>query len=250
MRQLPALFSTPMVQAILENRKIMTRRTAGLEIINGHPDLYYLSGFNNETNSFVFKMTVNVMEIPDIHIESRYQVGDQLWVKETYYAYGYWIETGNLTKTDKTQYKFVDLTVKRGHKYLYETESEIPKKILNRNAVKDSLYGWFKRPSLYMPKAASRILIEVTKVRCERLQDITEADSIAEGVQEFGSLTNRYVDYCPENHYTKDELKSGYVFEPTAVYSFKTLWESINGIESVRLNPWLFVYSFKRIEKP
>jgi len=219
MRQLPALFSTPMVQAILEDRKTMTRRTTGLEIINGHPDLYYLSGVINGTNSFVFKMTVNVMEIPDIYITSRYQVGDHIWVREKFE-----------TETDGTV-KFYAGNIEVEHNTAYR-----------------QLTKW--KTSIRMPKEAARIWLECTRVRCERLMDITEDDAIAEGVSEFGSLTKRYVDYCPENHYTKDELKSGYVFETTAVYSFLTLWESMNGIESVRLNPWVFIYEFKRIENP
>lgn len=248
MRELPALFSTPMVQAILENRKRMTRRTQGLEKMNIIPETFYLSGEQHTVNSkdiaFIFKPCIDIMNIGPIIVKPKYNKGDHIWVKETYYAYGYWDETGYLTKKKgQTQYEFIDLTVTRNYKYLFETDTEKPNKILNNNAVVDGLYGWFKRSSLFMPKVDARIWLEVTNVRCERLQDITEADAIAEGilskVDETGWDTI-YQIYLPDakNWWAKNPIES-----------FSSLWEMINGQDAWLNNPWVFVYEFKRISK-
>lgn len=93
-----------------------------------------------------------------------------------------------------------------------------------------------------MPKAAARIFLEVVNVRCERLHDISESDAIAEGVyqhSDYGSTGYR--------HYGKPEEA---LTDIDAVWSFETLWESINGKDSWKANPWVWVYEFKVIEKP
>ena len=84
------------------------------------------------------------------------------------------------------------------------------------------------KPSIFMPRWASRITLEVTGVRVERLQAISEDDAKAEGA--------RPVDF---------ELEGG-VGRSTSSYGFRRLWESINGPESWTLNPWVWVVSFRR----
>lgn len=243
MKEKPILFSTPMVQALLENRKKMTRRTRGLEKVNECPDNWEYQAI------LVFPIEKNRLEIQFKNITTTntgtlkvpIKVGDYLWVKETYYAYGYWKKTGELTKTGKVKYKFKDITMDRGHRYLYETGSEKPNKVLNQNAVKDGITGWFKRPSLFMPKVASRIKLEVAGVHCERLQDISESDAIDEGIEkvcDYGETG--YKDYTrPDEAFSDIDAK----------LSFATLWESINGEDSWIESPWVFIYEFKQIEK-
>lgn len=80
------------------------------------------------------------------------------------------------------------------------------------------------RPSIHMPRWASRITLEVTGMRVERLQDISEADARAEGVSRA---------QCPDWHATTD---------------FRAIWESINGPGSWDANPWVWVVEFKRLE--
>lgn len=80
------------------------------------------------------------------------------------------------------------------------------------------------KPSIHMPRWASRIMLEITNVRVERLRDIGEDDAIAEGV----SLSN---------------------FPMIPIYEYKELWESLNGKGSWDLNPWVWVIEFKRIKK-
>lgn len=93
------------------------------------------------------------------------------------------------------------------------------------------------KPSIHMPRWASRITLEVTGVRVERLQDISEADAEREGIEDAALL--------PLTHF-KDYSNNGET--RSAQYSFETLWESINGPGSWERNDWVWVIEFKRIE--
>lgn len=92
-----------------------------------------------------------------------------------------------------------------------------------------------------MPRWASRILLEITAVRVERLQDISEADAIAEGVEPFR-------DFLPAGHWKRyhDGATNGYVDCPIASYA--SLWTTINGAGSWAANPWVWVVEFKRVQ--
>ena len=98
-------------------------------------------------------------------------------------------------------------------------------------------------PSIFMPKEACRLFLEVTNVRVERLKDISSEDAIAEGI----SHTTRYKGVAADNY--MNYLANRYEFTGPGL-SFYSLWESINGRASLQLNPWVWVYTFKRIEKP
>jgi hypothetical protein len=94
------------------------------------------------------------------------------------------------------------------------------------------------KPSIHMPRWASRITLEVTAVRVERLHDITEFEAIAEGVESTAEF--RWRDYMPEREAPAQTHSS-------ARESFLSLWESINGTESLAANPWVWVVAFKRV---
>ena len=98
---------------------------------------------------------------------------------------------------------------------------------------RDKVIKW--RPSIFMPRWASRITLEITNVRTERLQDINEADALAEGVA---------IDRGSAYHVAGHEGKWAH---STARGCFETLWGSINGTDSWRSNPWVWVITFKRI---
>lgn len=93
------------------------------------------------------------------------------------------------------------------------------------------------RPSIHMPRWASRITLEITNVRVERLHEITEADAVAEGVLEWEDV---YKDYCADG---------GWFRSP--VDSFRSLWDSINTKSGYGwdVNPLVLVVSFERHEK-
>ena len=88
-----------------------------------------------------------------------------------------------------------------------------------------------------MPRRASRITLEVTGVRVERLQDISEADSIAEGCTQ-----NHNGYFCGGPH-----AVSGLKQMATARQAYRHLWESINGPESWAANPWVWAVSFRGV---
>jgi len=96
------------------------------------------------------------------------------------------------------------------------------------------------RPSIHMPRALSRITLEITNVRVERLQDISEEDAMAEGIHEF-KLPNGSI--FGTNPCRAVEI------EGTAVEAFATLWDQINGKRATwSANPWLWVLVFRRIQ--
>lgn len=95
------------------------------------------------------------------------------------------------------------------------------------------------KPSIFMPRWASRITLEITNVRVEWLNDISEEDAKNEGIEQIGGL---WKNYLPEG-----VLGWTAIDDPRA--SFRTLWESINGPGSWDANPWVWVVEFKRIEE-
>ena len=208
----PILFSTEMVQAILEGRKTQTRRLHGLDEIKKNPNdwtFYYFSKDDKRTFAHFRKQEDN--KIKSIFGTSPYQIGDILWVRET------WQTTWNENK------KSWDIIYKADGGYWIDD---------------DGIMKW--KPSIYMPKKAARIFLEVTNVRVERLQDITEEDAIAEGIER--------VSIAPFVHRFKNYLCNNKFIGPKE--SFKTLWMKINGIDSWKANPWVWVYEFKVVEKP
>jgi len=145
-----------------------------------------------------------------------YKVGDALWVKETYFL------------LDKVHYP--DLP----HKVLSNG------KVCYYNASFDRSRGAIiKKPSLFMAKEMSRIRLEITGVRAERLQDISEQDAIAEGIIAYTEISAGGVRDC-----FKDYDKAGRTVE-SAIESYKTLWESINGKGSWEENPFVWVIEFQ-----
>jgi hypothetical protein len=96
-------------------------------------------------------------------------------------------------------------------------------------------YGdWTRpRPSIHMPRWASRITLEIVSVRVERLQDISEADCYAEGIES--------TEFCEE----AERLQPATGALPGR-YAYRALWESINGPDSWDANPWVWVVEFKR----
>lgn len=198
----PILFNTEMVQAILAGRKTQTRR-----IVKPQPS-YLPYTDSKEGHEKTLKNYIDE-GLKNGAIKGKYQIGDILWVRE---------------KTIQNNVSGI---------YLYGDEGELTA------AFSPFLYK--KRPSIHMPKEAARIFLKITNVRCERLQDISEDDAIAEGV-----LRGDPEKAICFKHYGKEKT---YLLD--AKNSFQTLWESINAKKHPwSLNPWVWVYDFERIEKP
>lgn len=214
----PILFSTPMVQAILDGSKTHTRRIQGLEKFNQNPNRYRYDGVANLEHQPQYY--THYFETLDKHrnptekytpIEAKVKPGDILWVRETF-------EFVPVNKAPLDQECYVQLMPK------YKADGS------------ECFNKW--KPSIFMPKVAARIFLEVINVRLERLLDISEADALAEGVIEIekGEAYKCYTDDA--GSFT------------TARGSFTSLWESINGLDSWKENPFVWVYEFKQTEKP
>lgn len=250
MKETPILFSAPMVRAILEGRKSQTRR-----IIKMTKDEIKDAKWGYTAFTPPGKISVR-----GYHADGRYgesfigqpfHVGDILWVRETHYAFGYWKKNG---KTDggRQKWKFI----RESDDILFDpwtyddncgTGIKLPLQILpnsNRGT------GYYKRLGRFMPKKFARTWLEITKVRAQRLQEISDADALAEGIISCqltcGWDSTMYRDYMADASGYGDPAVD-YPLTDTAVKSFSTLWQSINGAESWEANPWIFAVSFKVI---
>lgn len=104
------------------------------------------------------------------------------------------------------------------------------------------------KPSIHMPRWASRITLEITGVRVERLQDISASDCIAEGLRsEVFDQTLGFRNYMKKNDWFV-HWGDGKDIEDAAIESFQSLWQSINGDESWAANPWVWVIEFRKME--
>lgn len=224
MKATSALFNTQMSTAIRDGIKTQTRRILDCDhpaVIGFEPNgPYFWKGVAK--NERVQQQYITTWPFG---IKARYGcVGDYLWVKETFYAWGRW-ETRYSEKKKRDEWHFVDLTISTGQSYRYSDFP--PDKILSG---KTGMVGWWRRPSIFMPRVASRFLLEITAIRVERLNSISDADAIAEG--------------CTGGH----GAIPGYAYTATPVEHYRWLWDSINGKNSWQLNPWVWVVTFKKIE--
>jgi hypothetical protein len=155
--------------------------------------------------------------------------GQRLWVRETFFAYGRWV-TRYSEKKKRDEWHFIDMTVECDRAYQYDADAPDLPLAKGRGG---ALPGWRRRPAIFMPRAASRILLEIVSVRVERLNDISDADIIAEGIP---------LDTMRVNHNCK-----GDGFNSHLRADWRRLWEAINGAGSWAANPWVWVVEFKRV---
>lgn len=213
MRERPILFSGAMVRAILEGRKTMTRR-----VVKPVPSDVWGHGVVTDTRSTKFGTFCG-----DVHVDCPYGApGDRLWVREKFWH---------------REVFHADYLMD----FRYCATEPTPPGSVDPNDY-DTLDGyWRKMPSIFMPRYASRITLEVTGVRVERLLEISEQDAIAEGVER--------VRYAVEPHDAGFRDYIGDVVLRSARHSFETLWVKINGRESWYANPWVWVVEFRRVEQ-
>lgn len=231
------IFNGEMVRAILDGRKTQTRREVKLNL-----DISCLATTYDWATSLAANHYQGLTEeqiqqkaeslrgvIHPVILDNGQMVSiicphgkplDRIWVRETF------------CPVDDTQYggeKWVD------YRATPKFEASHP---AGWDCAPNDAEALKWRPSIHMPRWASRILLEITDVRVERLNAISEKDATAEGVQPAGSLLPDY----PGTFLTP---KGDFA---TAKVAFQRLWESIYGEEGWKANPWVWVISFERIE--
>ena len=214
------LFSAPMVRALPDGTKTQTRRALRVQPL----DVLPMEG-DKAGREWVGLM---VREPKPEGLVFRCKFGvprDRLWVRETFFAYGRW-ETRFSEKKGRDEWHFVDMTLECDRAYQYATDNPDMPLATGRGP----LPGWYTRPAIHMPRAASRILLEITAVRVERLQDISEVDAAAEG-------WTRRPDVSDDPQVHADAARDWYM----------DLWEQINGAGSWSANPWVWVVEFRRV---
>ncbi|OCP36765.1 hypothetical protein [Ensifer sp. LC163] len=217
----PILFSGPMVRALLDGRKTQTRRLVNFPGADKVMDFVKVA--TDKEGRFVYEMkngAGNFLSRPagkdlvDYNFSPRIGVGYRLWVRETWQ--GLTFGDYQPTKSSQCEVRYAATDA------LADLSSE------------DRGYPW--RPSIFMPRWASRMTLIVTDVRVERLQDISEAYAIAEGAAQYSSSTKLSRAFNPD---WKGVYREGYA----------ELWNEINGAGSWEANPWVAAYTFRVIKE-
>jgi hypothetical protein len=213
MTERPILFSAEMVRAILDGRKTQTRRVmkvqpwpdATIEVGPYHPHRIDRHG-ESQPGPVTFGAIWDHQDIVnggDAGLPCPYgKPGDYLWVRET------WAPLADCVVLNCAYYRL-------DHEEARSSGSRVDVK-------------W--RPSIYMPRWASRITLRITDIRVERLQDISEEDAKAEGVKPLDYAAHHVAAGCG------------------ARIAFEQIWTTINGPGAWEANPWVWVISFERVK--
>ncbi|ASD97624.1 TPA: morphogenetic protein [Salmonella enterica subsp. enterica serovar Potsdam] len=200
------IFNSEMVRAILDGRKTQTRRIMKNQPAGDRPDSPAL--IRNVGGGFQWYGHYGESSIFNCPLGS---IGDRIWVRETYQGPLFDYEQMESYLEDSSKFEKPEFCK-------YAADGKPAPEYYDAD---DNLHcGW--RPSIHMPRWASRILLEITDVRVERLNAITESDAEAEGITDTGF---------------GDLLVDGYRYR----------WKSIYGDDSWQVNPWVWVIEFKRI---
>lgn len=242
MNSRPILFKEEMIRTILEGRKTQTRR-----VIKPQPAPGEIGSFG-QGMPFIRSDKKNIL--------CPYgQPGDQLWIREKW-RIGAWREDSGCFAID-----YCDGPLREWRNDPTDRDGEGFNKLwiqcsdeLHAKGIKpddDGHYRWEVgqsplrwRTSRYMPRWASRITLEITGVRVERLQHISDADAIAEGVE------GHYIEdgWYWRNYLLTDEDAAISPMLNCPKESFRSLWQSINGADSWEANQWVWVIEFKRVK--
>lgn len=225
-KQMPMLFSGPMIRALLAGRKTETRR-----ILKGAPE--GVSEFWRDPGGF-WQAIMPDGSIFDRHFGQRTSFGDLIWVKESHFAHGQWCVSDQRTKTGKPKRYFARVAES-------DVLFDLDPGLVRPNDL-NMTTGWYTRPSLFMEKADSRLTMRVTGFNIERLHDITGEAALAEGVQEL--LRQNWHHDRPFRDYLNPDGR----FYDTR-NSYRTLWNSINGPDAWDANPWVEVTQFEVIRE-
>lgn len=212
MKEIPMLFSTPMVQAILEGRKMQTRRLVKMPKDDIADAKWGYTAFTPE-GYISFRGVHASGQYGESFVKVPYCKGDLLYIRETWFPAAINSNRVLVGYHEKDPDITIEITTDRVEYYW---------KQLDKGRM---------IPSIHMPKEAARIWLQVASVKVERLQDISEEDAKAEGVE--------LIDYY-------DIPKDGIQYRAHSYReAFESLWKYINGPESWEANPWVWCVSFK-----
>ena len=222
MKERPILFSAPMVRALLDGSKTQTRRVVKLTDAKGRWDE---TGYQSVTDSGIVKVEWNASRIRQIILCPHGQPGDRLWVRENFRGCRAYEVQGYAPKD-------------WGNKPIwFEADGTPPGK--------PEAWALRSRPSIHMPRWASRITLEITGVRVERLQDISADDAFNEGIKINVDAETKTPLVRVTGKYPPTQYIDGFGL---AIAEYASLWESINGPGSWATNPWVWVIEFKVIK--
>lgn len=244
MKERPILFSGAMVRALLNGSKTQTRRIVRPQPLDPFTDRELPAGAR-----------------PDALSRCPYgQPGDRLWVRET------WAYNGQASKNfgpkARRREGFVSYAAD-GAKVTHYFEEGLPlpsprQHVPTQREDEDEfdfitrkdeyLHKYFRRwrPSIHMPRWASRIVLEVTGTRVERLDDISSEDAEAEGIRRvYGFDVPAAMGGLPEGTWSYPNEENLWWTSPVSAY--RSLWVSINGTGSWAVNPWVWVVSFRKL---
>lgn len=222
MKERPILFSGPMVKAILAGRKTQTRRVVeplpswqvhSVCDPNGAADPWAV-WFHYPDTDRVGHLRVCPYGVP----------GDRLWVKETCFIWARWCKNG-FTKSGRQRWRF---KVENPHTVVFDPNHP---QVATRKTPRETCMYW-RRPSIFMPRWASRLTLEITDVRVQRLQEISASDVLAEGVDNG-----------------KSNPAMGVRWENMQRMAFEELWDSINAKRGHgwEKNDWVWALTFGRV---
>jgi hypothetical protein len=206
------IFNSEMVRAILDGRKTQTRRPVKFPFKDRN------LGCELSGNELAGELAAGN------YLNSQFgKPSDRIWVRETFQGPLFDFDQMDAYCKDSTPFEKAQFCV-------YKADGKPAPEFFDAD---DNLHCCW-RPSIHMPRWASRILLEITDVRVERLNAISQADAIAEG--------------APPSHPSIDCVSQEYGFPDFSRSWFGQTWQHIYGEESWQANPWVWVIEFKRIE--
>lgn len=242
MKERSVIFNGEMVRAILDGRKTQTRRVMAVQPESNQFGLLRIT--DSTKHSDIGKYHWAESNATGTHQRSALfscpfgQVGDRLWVRETFAVLGNedgcpidWDE--NLVKgggPEAARIYRASCEQKAGNYGLWSIPDIADWKPHTWNVQYEGTWV----PSIHMPRWASRIRLEITAVRVERLKDISQYDAIAEG--------------GPPSHPSIDAVSRDFGFPDFSRSWFAQTWQHIYGEESWSANPWVWVIEFKRVD--
>ena len=237
MKERPILFSAPMIRALRAGEKTQTRRM--VKGAASWAELANVSVWNGETVAY-FEGPLDPPQL-DCHrqvsapIRCPYgAVGDRLWCRETWACLG----------GDEDLYQHEPRAVSYRATWDQDQYAQFP----DRAPFTDYVPGGRWRPSIFMPRWASRLTLPVAEVRVERVQAISEADALAEGMEHYWNSLTYEEAVGVGNAWTEAAIRYGWEKTPPDFRGlYAVLWDKINGKGSFAADPFVWVVSTERV---